>query len=279
MTDNGAKLFPDAIGHDDRRPDQIENKERGCGHLEPGKAYIRGVVTGRGGGVLPSFVKCDPPIPFHEIGTEGSFTRSYKHIDGLTLQLATEGDVCRYVPLSPNSRYEDIDTAWDRMASLGLYETRMDIPESETQRHIDRVHYRGPEGDHWGNIPTAGQTDLLMRAGESYYPDPDEFIQEARQRGLSKAIPIGPNREPPQVVPGITRCWIMHPAALDDGKYGGGIIGYVYLDDVVFTEPEEGDVPQYVTDLESQGKIRTVEIGPEEPANNQNTDLSDFEAE
>jgi hypothetical protein len=261
---DGISLFPDASGHDRTgdRPDVLDNKKRGCGHLKEGKAYIRGVLSQSGRGILPSFVRCDPPIPYREIGTDGSFTRGYEQIDGLTMQLATDGDLCEYVPLTPSGRYEEVESAWENMLALGLYQTRMDIPESETERHIDRVQFRGPEGAHWGDIPTAGHTDLLMRCGESYYPEPEDFIEECRTRGLSKAIPVGPNRDPPTIVPGITRCWIMHPSAGSD-EYGGAIIGYVYLDEVVFTEPEDGEVPTYIREMEDQDKLRTAEIGPE----------------
>lgn len=245
----------------------IPNPARGCGHLEPGKAYIRG-IGGDGDGILPSFVRCDPPIPHREIGTEGSFTRSFQQIDGLTFQLATN-EQYDYVPLTPTGEYGE--SAYEKMEKVMDYESRMGIPSDEVDRHIDRVRLRArlPEDDpqsivgrDWGHSPVGQQTDLLMRAGESYYPDPEDFIAEARRHGLSKAIPTSPTRDPPDVIPGITRCWVMSPTA-GDNDFGGAIIGYAYIGQVVFTEPDDGQVPQYIEEYEEQGKLDVVEI--EEP--------------
>ena len=253
--------------------DELDNPQRGCGTLESGKCYIRGVGTGSGGGVLPTFVRGDPPIPHREIGTDGSFTRGFKQIDGLTLQTNLEPRTDHdFTPLAP----VDYSVALERMVEGGMYATRRDIPEHEVDRHIDRVAFREFDGDHWGEMDIAQQSDLLMRAGKTHYPDPDDFIQEAVEHGLSKAIPISPRQEPPTVVEGITRCWIMHPEALPDDEYGGGIIGYVYIGEVVFTEPEEGDLPEYVKDYERNGELRVA--GIEEPTEEQtNTNLHDFE--
>lgn len=246
----------------------IPNPERGCGRLNRGKAYIRG-IAGSGNGVLPSFVRCDPPIPYLEIGTNGSFTRSFQEIDGLTLQLAAEGDH-DFIPLSPSGEYADI--AYDRMIEHMDYETRVEIPEEEVDRHIDRIRHRGrlsnddPQSafaQDWGRSPVAEQTDLLMRAGESYYPEADDFIEEARVHGLSKAIPTSRNRAPPTVVPGITRCWVMSPDA-GEGDYGGAVIGYAYIQEIVFTEPEDGAVPAYIEEYEQEGRLNVVDI--EEPS-------------
>lgn len=247
--------------------DKLPNPQRGCGTLKRGKVYLRG-LRGEGRGVLPSWVRIDPPIPFKEIGTEGSFTRSYKKIDGLSLQLATTA-THDYIPKSPGGEYPD--KAFDMMVEHGVYETKMEIPEREVDRHIDRIKFRSllpgddPQsigGHDWGRMPVAEQTDLLMRAGESYYPEPDDFAEEARDHGLSKAIPVSPTRDPPTVVAGLTRCWVMHPAAGDD-DFGGAVIGYAYLGDPVFTEPEDGDVPQYVEEHEQNGRLRVMDI--EEP--------------
>lgn len=245
----------------------LDNPQRGCGTLERGKCYLRGLGSG-GNGVLPSWVSIDPPIPFREIGTNGSFTRSFKKIDGLTLQLATSANRL-YEPEGPNGSYTEI--AFDRMVGHGLYDTRMEIPKEEVHRHTDRIEHRATldpdnpgsvgNGD-WGSMNVSTQTDLLMRAGESYYPDPEDYAAEARKHGLSKAIPISASREPPTIVPGVTRCWVMHPAA-GDGDYGGAVIGYSYLSQPVFTQPEDGGLPEYVEEYEQNGKIEVVDI--EEP--------------
>lgn len=251
----------------------IDNPQRGCGTLERGKAYLRG-LSGEGRGVLPSWVRIDPPIPFREIGTEGQFTRSFKKIDGLTLQLATTGNHL-YQPTCPTGAYEE--AAFDRMVESGLYDTRMEIPKTEVRRHIDRIEQRASmspdslaaigNGD-WGSMPVASQTDLLMRAGESYYPEPEDYAEECRKHGLSKAIPVSANREPPTVVEGITRCWVLHPAAGSE-DYGGAIIGYAYLGSPVFTEPEDGSVPNYIDEYDQNGRLDVVDVAePEEPTDN-----------
>lgn len=243
--------------------DELPNPERGCGHLDKGKVYLRG-LGGSGNGVLPSFVRCDPPIPFREVGTDGSFTRSYEQIDGLTFQIETSAAGTEYTPLAagPDADYSQV---FDNMVKFGLYQTRMDIPKREVDRHIDRVREHAVEtGDHWGEIKTAGTTDLLMRAGESYYPDPESFIEEARHLGISKKIPVSRRQDPPKIAPGITRLWIMHPAAGGD-DFGGGIIGYSYLDTPTFTEPDDGSTPSYIQDLEESGAVTTRPVAEEGP--------------
>lgn len=248
----------------------LPNPERGCGHLKRGKAYIRG-LTFSPFGILPPWVSCDPAIPFQSIGTDGSFTRGYRRMDGLTLQLDTTGRVCDYVPQTVGGEDDYYEVAVTNMIEQGLYEMVEDVPDTEVERHIDRVMARGgPSTDDleavpWEAIDTAAQTDLLMRAGESYYPEPEDFITECQRHGLSKAIPVSPNKEPPKVVPGVTRCWIMHPNA-GQMDYGGGIIGYAYIGEVAFTQPEDGEVPGYVEEYEEQGQLNVVDIEDPQPA-------------
>lgn len=255
--------------------DELDNPERGCGHLEPGKAYIRG-VGGDGPGILPAFVRCDPVLPHREIGTNGSFTRGYKQIDGLTMQINLErAGGFKFVPLAP----VDYNIAIERMVEAGYYELVSEVPESETDRHIDRIGLHDLGGDQWGEIDSTTQTDLLMRVGETHYPEPEDFIEECVNHGLSKAIPVSPRKEPPTVIEGVTRCWLMHPNALPNAEYGGGIIGYTYIGDVVFTEPEEGDIPEYVKEYESNGQIRTASIAPPEEETDPQSSVEQFAEE
>jgi hypothetical protein len=250
------------------RTDTLPNPERGCGHLDRGAAYIRGLTETTSGGVLPSFVRLSDPLPYREIGTGGGFTRGYELIDGITMQvaIANDDDAPDFVPLSTDGFDKapyNLARAGNKLIDAGVYESAPHIPESETQRHLDRVAHRGCEnGDDWGGIPTCGQQDLLMRAGETYYDTPDEFITECVRHGLSKKIPIGPNNVP-AIVPGVTRCWVMHPNATDDDSYGGGIIGYAYIDKPVFTEPADGELPSYVEDMVETGDLWVADI--EEP--------------
>lgn len=276
--------------------DPLPNPTRGCGHLKPSKAYIVGGGFSPGG-VLPSWVELDPYLPYREIGTEGEFTRGYQYIDGLTLQLALEGrgrpGQTRFVPHYPDELHPDHlaehdddpeaarEAAHERAiknhADAGVYANVDEIPRAESERHIDRIRHRGVEGgSHWGNIPAAEQTDLLMRAGESYYPEPDDYATEAIEHGLSKAISVTPTRDPPAIVPGITRCWILHPAACSG--HGGGIIGFAYLSEVAFTTPEDGELPAYIEEAADAGKLAVRDIEPAEGGNEEgDAALGDFD--
>jgi hypothetical protein len=263
--------------------EKLSNPSRGCGTLDRGSAYIRGVGADGTGGILPSFVKLDPPLPYREIGTDGSFTRGYEHIDGLTMQIAIENSdelASTFEPLGPPGTPYEI--AFEKMWESGMYGSQIEIPDDEHQRHCDRIAERGTSGGaHWGEIDACGQQDLLMRAGATYYPDPDGFIEECREHGLSKKIPVGPGNVP-DVVPGVTRCWILHPNALPDTEFGAGIIGYAYIGKPVFTEPEEGDLPEYVTNLESQGRleVKDIEDPPEVEQEDPNqAGFEDFESD
>lgn len=246
----------------------IANPQRGCGTLKRGKAYIRGVI-GSPDGVLPSFVELDPPIPYREMGTDGSFTRGFQKFDGVTAQFALD-DITDFVRRYPGDATDD--SAVTNLVDLGLYDTRSDVPAFEGQRHVDRIRAAGVDGDHFGEITAAQQTDLLMRAGKTHYPDPDDFVDEAIEHGISKAIPLSQNQVPPTIAPGITRCWILHP---DTDEDGWAIIGYAYLQEVVYTEPADGNVPQYVQDFASAGRLDVVDI--EDPDDSgPNAQVDDF---
>lgn len=254
--------------------DKLSNPERGCGHLERGKAYVRG-IPGSANGCLPSWVEIRPPIPYKEVGTEGSMTRGYIEWDGLTFQLTVEGvpgddDRYEFIPHAAGMAYEP--EAFENMVNAGLYDSVADVPRLEVNRHIDRVKARGLSGQHFGAIDVAGQTDLLMRAGKKHYPNPVDFAEEAKEMGISKAIPVSQGREPPVCVRGITRLWIVHPEACEE-EPGYGIIGYGYVDEVVYTEPADGEVPGYIDDYESAGKLRTVDI--EDPPEDDDGDTPD----
>lgn len=252
------------------RDDQTEplpNPIRGCGTLKRGKAYFVGAGFAEGG-VLPSWVEIDPHLPFREIGTEGEFTRSYQHIDGLTLQLALEEahDFIEHYPGEERMEEDEaLSGAMQNHVEAGVYDEFEAVPTNQADRHIDRVRARGLEGgSHWGNIPVADQTDFLMRCGASYYPSPADYVDEAIEHGLSKAIPVSKGNIP-TVASGVTRCWVMHPKACEG--YGGGIIGFAYLSEVAFTEPEDGELPDYIEQADEVGEltVRDIEDPPEEP--------------
>lgn len=246
----------------------ISNPKRGCGHLKKGKAYIRGVI-GSPDGVLPSFVRLDPPVPYREMGTDEQFTRGFLEFDGATSQFALD-DITDFIRLYPGDASDD--TAVQNMVDKGLYPDVDQVPDFEGQRHMDRVRARGTEGeDHFGAVDAVRQNDLLMRAGKTHYPDPDDFIDEAVELGISKAIPLSKRQDPPVIQPGTTRCWIVHP----DTDDGWAVIGYAYLQEVVFTEPEDGNVPQYVREHDAAGRLDVVDIEPPR-ASDDDTGLDDW---
>jgi len=237
----------------------IANVERGCGFLSHGKAYIRGVI-GSPDGVLPSFVRLDPPVPYREMGTDGQFTRGYLRFDGLSSQFALD-DLSDFVREYPGDATDT--TAVQNMVDKGLYDSPDATPGSEARRHVDRLDARRFDADHFGEIDLAAHgkrphADILMRAGKTHYPDPGDFIDEAVTLGISKAIPLSKRQAPPVVEPGITRVWVIHP----DTDVGWAVIGYAYLQEVVYTQHEDGTVPEYVQDHAAAGTLDVVDIEP-----------------
>lgn len=234
----------------------ISNPTRGCGHLKRGKGYVRGVI-GSPDGVLPSFVRADPPIPFREMGTDGEFTRGFLELNGIGLEAAAQDDVTDFVPMYPGDASHD--QAVTNLVDRGMYDVRDDVPDAEAQRHFDRIRAKAGLGaEHFGDIDIRASNDLLMRAGKTHYPDPGDYIDETVEMGISKAIPLSKRQEPPTIEPGLTRIWIVHP----DTAVGWAVIGFAYVQEVVFTEPEDGNVPDYVQDWARQGALDVVDIEP-----------------
>lgn len=212
----------------------IDNRERGCGHLEHEKAYLRADLS-REDGSLPPFVEFERPIPHLEIEKN---IRGWENFPGIQFELA--------VPVNT-------------------------FPEDEIYRHLNRLS-NIESGEHVGEMDSAQAHDLLMGVGATHYPTPEDFIEECRHRGLNKAIPVSENKKPPVVLPGRTRVFLYHPRAItrepeeEDGdpRYYGGIIGYSYLTRVVWTEPEDDDmVPEYIKEYMQQGRMEMVRPGPE----------------
>lgn len=254
----------------------IANPKRGCGHLKHGKGYVRGVV-GSPDGLLPSFVEVRPYIPFKEVGTDGEFTRGFLRFDGLQTEIAAaRTQQWDFKPLYPNTT--DDEYAQENHVNAGIYDTTHDVPDQQWRRHVDRAAHRpDSDPDHWGAIEPTGtgqdvHADLLMRVGQTHYDTPDDFIQEAVRLGISKAIPLSQRQEPPNILPGQTRMWLVHPDACTDGW---GIIGYAYLQEVVYTEPVDGNVPAWVQDYQQQGDLDVVEI--EDPGPEKSSTLDDWE--
>lgn len=247
----------------------VDNPIRGCGTKERGKAYLIGAGFSEFG-TLPTWVSCQPAIPFREVGTDGKMTTAYKHISGLSVQLALE-EITDFVAYGQGGQDHYEEQGFKNHVRHGVYESVDEVPELASQRHIDRIRFNGTRGgQHWGEIPHQEQTDILMRVGKSYYPEPEDFEQEAIRVGVSKAIPVSPGRTPPEIVNGVTRVWMVHPKATqyetedEQGntvvEYDYGVIGYAYLKEAVYTYPEDGNVPEYIQNQEREGEIEVVDI-------------------
>ncbi|SEL19213.1 hypothetical protein [Haloferax larsenii] len=161
----------------------IPNPERGCGYLKNGKAYLRSDVGP--GGELPAFVEFAEPIPFKE-----NRKRSYKEFPGLQFELSVTG---------PG----------------GLTET---VPRGEASRHIERLLNDRPTGTHAGEMVEFHSHDLLLSVGKSHYSTVQEFVDEARVHGVSKAISVTSGNSPPKINPGRTRLFLIHPRAVETTK-------------------------------------------------------------
>lgn len=234
--------------------EELPNPERGCGFLKHGKGYIRADVGPDGS--LSAFVEFETPIPYKE-GT----LRSYQRFPGIAFELSVQDDF----PTDPEGEVHDL---------------------------IDRLDNSMVGKDHFGKMVTAYAHDLLMWVGGTYYDTPGQFITEARQFGLNKGIPVSKKQGPPPIHPGQTRCFVVHPRALevydadgdnpfdedtrvpyDEGpddadpvEHVPGIVGYSYLTRVVWTTPKDGDIPKWAKEYEDTGKIDIVDVGEQVPA-------------
>lgn len=187
---------------------------------------------------LPAFVEMDPRLPYKE----GHF-RGYRHFPGMKFEMAV----------------------MDRVDYK---------PRSTVKQDFGRM-YGVADGDHIGEMDIARAQDLIMWVGKTYY-DPDEFIEEVRSLGLSKAVPISKNQEPPTIVPGWTRVWCLHMNAIDGDR--PGLLGYAPIGEVIYTEDEDGDLPKWAQDYAATGKMVVAKVGDEVSAEGtQNNALDDYE--
>jgi hypothetical protein len=187
---------------------------------------------------LPAFVEIDPRLPYKE----GHF-RGYRHFPGMKFEMSV----------------------MDRTDFL---------PRSTVKQDFGRM-YGIAEGDHIGEMDISQAQDLIMWVGKSYY-DPDEFIEEVRRNGFSKAIPLSKNQAPPTIVPGWTRVWCMHMEAIDGDR--PGLLGYAPVGEVVYMEDEDGHIPKWAQDYEAQGDLVVAKVGDEvSAAATKNKALNDYE--
>jgi hypothetical protein len=248
----------------------IPNKERGCGYLKAGNAYIRCDASAFSeGGTLPGFVVfTDDEGSLHPIPYKESLPRGYETLNGSNFLAAAETQrnvVCLYPgdQDAEESHAEAHQRAIENQVEAGVYASVEDAPDSELERHLDRMAVDGFDGDHWGTITPANSKDLMMRVGKSYYDEPWDFIDETLELGLNKGISVHSNKSPPTIQPGRTRVWLIHPHAC--GEDMPGVIGFVYLTRTIYTLDKDGNVPAYAEDYADSGKLDVVDIGEPEP--------------
>ncbi len=98
--------------------------------------------------------------------------------------------------------------------------------------------------------------DMLMWCGIDNYPDAKSFIDEARERGISKRIPFA---VPPRIVRGLTRLFIVHPDVDGNGPY---VIGYGYITGVNYVVGGDAERDEAAKEWAAQGLCREVVAGP-----------------
>lgn len=212
-------------GVDDGR-ESIDNRERGCGHLDANACYVRTDVSALSadGGEIPRFVRLAEPIEYKEHTGHGAIIPGYKSFPGNSFLKHYNAD------------------------------GRQTTPAGDIDDHFDRLERHGFDGDHFGEITSCHATDILMSVGVSNYATPDDYIDEARERGLNLKIPASSRQSPPVIEPLRTRCFVIHPNGCGDGR--PGIIGYAYLVRNVFTTgsqstEDDPDVPSWAEDYDT----------------------------
>lgn len=202
----------------------IDNRERGCGHLDPNACYVRSDTAALSApdGDIPRFVRFDDPVEYREHTGRGAIIPGYKPFpgDSFTKHYAADG----------------------RTAS----------PPGDIDAHFDRLDRHGFDGDHYADITSCHATDILMSVGTTNYATPDEYIDEARDRGVNLKIPVSDRQAPPVIEPLRTRVFVIHPHGCGDGR--PAIIGYAYLTRNVFTtgtqaSADDPDVPGWAADF------------------------------
>lgn len=220
-------------GHEE----EIDNKERGCGHLKHNAAYVRSDVQALSSaeGTVPRFVELDTPVEYREHGDRGAIIPGWRPFPGV--QFATA--------------YRNEGFTTSPPGALELYENRM-----------ENLRF---DGDHYGEITVARSHDLLMSVGATHWSTAEEYIAECRDMGLNLKIPSGPSNEPPVVNPMVTRCWVVHPDVYD-GR--AAIIGYAVLTRTLYTTGENAtaddpDIPSYAQEWAETGKVSLATPGQE----------------
>lgn len=222
MTNPLIDAVDDALNkaRDGDERESIDNRERGCGHLDPNACYLRSDLAALGSpdGDIPPFVEFDDPVEYREHTGRGAIIPGFKAFPGNSFTLHYDAD--------------------------GGTTT----PEGDIHDHIERLSKFGFDGDHYADITSARSIDVLMSVGVSNYETPEEYIEECRTRGLNLKIPVSNKQEPPVVEPLRTRVFVIHPNGAGEGR--PAIIGYAYVTRNVFTtgtdaDADDPDVPKW----------------------------------
>ena len=262
--------FPESE-FDEEGNEVINNEERGCGHLDEGKGYLRSDVAGPGGNLPPMVeIPSEMRIPFKE-----EHFRTWKTFPGIQFELALIKDAAsldagsaspmEYVSAIKNDGYHDGEV-WEHLKRLAGSAHPLDAGMGGS--------------DHYGTMRVAQANDLIMWVGETYYPEPEDFIEETEQRGLNKAISMSTRNPPPVINPGKTRLFLIHPKGIDnypekdeeeldemgikeDDRYTAAIIGYAYITRCIYTEDADGRIPDYIERWEAANDLDVVKPGRE----------------
>lgn len=241
------------IGDDGR--ESIDNRERGCGHLDPNACYIRTDLAALSDpdGELPVFVELDDPVEYREHTGRGAIIPGWKAFPG------------------------------NSFGAHYVADDRTTTPEGDLVDHADRLFRHGFDGDHYAEITSARAIDVLVSVGASNWETPAEFVEECRDRGLNLKVPVSDSNPPPVIEPLRTRAWVIHPNGCGDGR--PGIIGYSYLTRNVFTSgtnatDDDPDVPKWAEDYaDTRGDVDIVDrgepIGEDETVDDAQTTIGD----
>jgi len=249
----------------------LNNEGRGCGHLDEGKGYLRSDVAGEGGNLPPMVeIPSGQRIPFKE-----EHFRTWKTFPGVQFELSLIEEAAGIEPegASPMEYVSALKSGgWS---------------EGELWEHLKRLSGSahpldaGKGGsDHYGTMRVAQANDIIMWVGETYYPHPEDYIEETKKRGLNKAISMSTRNPPPVVNPGKTRLFLIHPKGIDnypeeteeeldemgigeDDRYTPAIIGYAYITRCIYTEDADGRIPDYIQRWEAADDLDVVSVGRE----------------
>lgn len=246
------RRMADLMGLESGHTEMIDNKKRGCGHLDRNAAYVRSDVEAlsEAGGDIPRFVELDQPVEYREHGERGAILPGWVAFPGVEFSLAYRN------------------------------EGHTTTPPDEIDAHLDRLERLRFDGDHYGEITVANASDILMSVGATHWRTPEEYIEECRIMGLNLKVPTGPNREPPVVNPMVTRCWVIHPHGV--GPDRAGIIGYAVLTRTIYTTgpnvtADDPDVPAYAREWAETGKVSlATPAEPEDQEPRPEADLLSF---